>query len=109
MKQKVKLVFVLCVLIAPTVEACEETYLKYFSWAALKQDPPKPTNEIAKEEAQTRESKGQAYYIGTYCKSGKILYLEKRWNKKQFSKMKYKYENGKYTGIEIVKLIQNDL
>lgn len=89
--------------IAP-LEACEDTYTKYFSWAALKQDPPKPTNEISKEEALSRESKGESYYIGTFCKTGEILYLEKRWDKKPFFKMKYNYDNGKYVGIETIKV-----
>jgi len=104
MKHMGKTIFLLTLLFAPIVEACEEPHLKYFSWAALKLDPPKPTNEITKVETQSRESKGEAYYIATYCKSGEVFFLEKRWNKRTFSKMKYNYVNGKYSGVEVVNI-----
>ncbi len=109
MKIKLCVISLLFLLASPLVEACEETYVKYFSWAVLKEDPPKPTNEISKEEALSRENNGEAYYIGTYCKIGEILFLEKRWNKKQFSKIKYNYENGKYVGVVLIKDEEYDL
>ena len=98
-----QIIYILLFLFSPLVVACDDTYKKYFSWAALKQDPPKPTNEISKQESLSRETRGEAYYIATYCKTGEILYLDKIWNKKPFSKIKYNYINGEYTSVTVIK------
>jgi len=67
---------------------------RYFSWAALKVNPAKPTDEITAEEAQAREASGKAYYIATYDDVGRILSLQKRFQGATFFRYTYAYPNG---------------
>tara|TARA_B100000767_G_C19699209_1_gene507596 strand:- start:469 stop:831 length:363 start_codon:yes stop_codon:yes gene_type:complete len=87
-----------------TNQACDNVYIKYYSWAELKVIQPRPTDEILKSEAVSRESKGSSYYLAMYCGNGLIHSLEKRLNKKTFFKFFYNYDNGKYVGTTPIKI-----
>ena len=74
-------------------ESPQET-TRYFSWAQLKTNPAKPTDEITLEEAQAREAAGEAYYIATFDTLGRLRSLEKRLGGKTFFRYGYAYPDG---------------
>jgi hypothetical protein len=61
----------------------------YFSWAELKVEPVTLTRPISESEAKKREENGEAYYIGHFDNSGKVLSVEKRFEKKVFFRVNY--------------------
>ena len=79
---------------APSHAKSPDETTRYFAWAGIKVHPAKPTDEITREEAQSREASGHAYYIATYDKLGRILSLEKRLRGTSFFRHTYAYPNG---------------
>jgi hypothetical protein len=81
-------------LLGPPAHAEGQQTTRYFSWAALKVNPAKPTDEITPDAARAREASGQAYYIATYDDAGRIILLEKRLRGATFFRYTYAYPNG---------------
>jgi len=80
---------------------CGDLSTKYFSWAALKVYPPRPSNPQSEAWAKAQEANGASHYIAEYCKDGRLVSLTKRLNKAIFFRYDYSYDGKKLVELRV--------
>ena len=80
---------------------CGDRSTKYFSWAALKVYPPRPSNPQSEAWAKAQEAIGASHYIAEYCKDGRLVSLTKRLNKAIFFRYDYSYDGKKLVELRV--------
>jgi hypothetical protein len=74
----------------------------YFAGSSLWRAPITLQSPISEAEAGASEREGQAYYIGQFDAAGKLLDVEKRYQRRIFFKVTYFYQNGRLVRQEAV-------
>ncbi len=74
--------------------ACDNSTLKYFSWAGLKTTPASMSGQITESEAKKRHDNGEAYYSQLTCDNGDILSVTKYYDGKIFFNIDYMHQTG---------------
>lgn len=92
---------VFCGVVHAQTAPCSALSTKYFSWAALKTYPPKPTDPQSESWATEQETKGGSYYVAEYCQDGRILSLTKRLGKATFFRYDYSYNGSKLVEVRL--------
>ena len=80
----------------------EKTTTRYYSWAELKQFPPRPARLQTREWAEEQERGGKSHYIADFSEDGRILTLTKRLDRKVFFRYEYLYEGGKLNAVRLI-------
>jgi hypothetical protein len=90
-----------CRLYAAPPADCGNISTKYFSWAALKVYPPRPTNSESEGWGEEQEANGASHYIAEYCNDGRIVSLTKRLNRATFFRYDYFYNGNKLIEVRL--------
>lgn len=74
------------------VIACDNSAIKYFSWAGLKTTPASMIGKLKEAEAKKRHDNGEAYYSQLTCDNGDVLSVTKYYDGKIFSNFEYMHQ-----------------
>jgi hypothetical protein len=82
------------------IESLTPQTVRAFAWAGLKTVPAKPSDEITLQQAQDRQTKGEAYYLAHFDDSGRLVWLEKRLNHATMFRTLYRYDGNTAVRVE---------
>lgn len=83
--------------------ACDNSTLKYFSWAGLKTTPASMSGQITEAEARKRHDNGEAYYSQLTCNDGDVLSVTKYYDGKVFFNIDYMHQADGSIMVQVTK------